>query len=67
MKWPLRKQRVNLEKDDGAREVEKAKQELRKVRSRWPEVNRLVDRLGTMNEQNHYSQLILEAMQGGGE
>jgi len=67
VKWPLRKQRVNLEKDDGAREVEKAKQELRKVRSRWPEVNRLVDRLGTMNEQNHYSQLILEAMQGGGE
>ena len=67
MKWPLRKQRVNLAKDDGAREVEKAKQELRKVRSRWPEVNRLVDRLGTMNEQNHYSQLILEAMQGGGE
>lgn len=66
MKWPLRK-RVNLEKDPGAHELEQAKRELRQVRSRWTEVNRLVDRLGNMNEQNHYSQLILEAMQGGGE
>lgn len=66
MKWPLRK-RSRLDKDQGAQELEKAKRDLRQVRSKWPEVNRLVDRLGTMNEQNHYSQLIAEAMQGGRE
>jgi hypothetical protein len=66
MKWPLRK-RVRLDKDEGAQDLQKAKRQLRQVQSRWPEVNRLVDKLGTMNEQNHFSQLITEAMQGGRE
>lgn len=66
MKWPLRK-RIRLDKDQGTQDLEKAKRELRQVRSKWPEVNRLVNRLGTMNEQNHFSQLITDAMQGGRE
>jgi hypothetical protein len=66
VKWPLRK-RIRLDKDPGTRDLERAKRQLRQVQSKWPEVNRLVDRLGTMNEQNHFSQLITEAMQGGRE
>lgn len=66
MKWPLRK-RVRLDKRQETRELQEAKQDLKQVRSKWPEVNRLVDRLGAMNEANHYSQLITEAMQGGRE
>lgn len=66
MKWPLRK-KVKLEKNEEARDLERAKRELRHVRSNWPEVNRLVRRLGTITEENHFSQLITDAMQGGRE
>lgn len=66
MKWLLRK-KINLDKNEGSRELQEVKQELRQVRSRWPEVNRLVSRLGTLTEENHFSQLITDAMQGGKE
>lgn len=66
MKWLLRK-KINLEKNEESRELQEVKQELRQVRSRWPEVNRLVSLLGTLTEENHFSQLITDAMQGGKE
>lgn len=67
MKWPLLKRRVKLEKNQETRDLEQAKRQLRQVRSKWPEVNALVGRLDTLNDQNHFTQLITEAMQGGGQ
>lgn len=64
MKWLPRKGKIKLEK---SQEVQDTGQQLREVRSKWPEIHRLVTGLATMNDENHYSQLIIEAMQGGGE
>lgn len=67
MKWPLRKRPVRLNKNKEARDLQQVKTQLKQVRSRWPEVNGLVNRLGNLNDQNHFTQLITKAMQGGGE
>lgn len=64
-KWLPRKKRVNLEKYPVTPEVAEAREQLRQVRSRWPEINGLVGRLADMNDANHYSQLIIHAMHGG--
>lgn len=64
MKWPLRKRRVELGRDDSP-EVQKAKTELREVRSRWADINHLVTNLSNFNNENHYSEVISEAMRGG--
>lgn len=65
MKWPLRKKQVKLTKDDDAIAVQHTRGQLKEVRSRWPEVNSLVARLGTLNRDNHYTELVIEAMRGG--
>lgn len=67
MKWPLRRRRVSAEKNGDLHDLQRAKHQLRFVKSQWPEVNALVSRLGRLNEQNHFTQLITEAMQGGRE
>lgn len=66
MKWlPRKAKKVSLEKEILTSEARDHRDQLHDVRSKWPEINRLVHRLTTMNEANHYSQLILDAMQGG--
>jgi hypothetical protein len=65
MKWPLRKRPVNLTRDKDALELKESKGQLKQVRSRWPEINSLVSRLGNLNEENHYADIITEAIQGG--
>lgn len=67
MKWLPRRGKVNLEKKPVTSEEADTKQQLREVRSKWPEINRLVSGLAQMNSENHYSELILQAMQGGEE
>lgn len=68
MKWlPRKGKKVDLSKEPVTVEEAETKQQLRDVRSNWAEVNRLVGRLATMNEENHFSQIIIEAMQGGGK
>ena len=67
MKWPLRRRQVSMEKNGDTRDLQRAKHQLRVVKSRWPEVNALVSRLGSLNDENHFTQLITKAMQGGGE
>jgi hypothetical protein len=67
VKWPLLRKRVKLEKSDTKLEVRQAQRELKHVLSRRSEVNGLVNRLEVLNQQNHYSQLINKAMQGGRE
>lgn len=62
VKWLPRKDRkVKLVKDEGV----EAREKLNQVHSKWPEINNLVDRLDTLNEANHFTQLITEAMRGG--
>ena len=62
MKWLPRKHRkVKLVKDEGTI----AQDQLKNARSKWPEINALVNRLDRINEANHFTQLITEAMQGG--
>lgn len=65
MKWPLRKKPVKLTKDAETLAVRRDRRQLKAIRSRWPEVNALVSRLGDLNQQNHYTELVLEAMKGG--
>lgn len=66
VKWPLRKKKIQLAKDDTAVVLSETKNQLKHVRSKWPEVNALVTRLDALNEDNHFTQLITQAMQGGG-
>ena len=62
MKWLPRKHRkVKLIKDEGTI----ARDQLSNAQARWPEINKLVDRLDNLNDANHFTQLITEAMRGG--
>lgn len=66
MKWLPRKRRpVELVKNKETVVLQQSKNQLKQVRSKWPEVNALVNRLGAYNDQNHFTQLIAEAFQGG--
>lgn len=62
MKWlPRKARKVQLVKDEGAM----ARDKLNQVHSQWPEINALVQSLDDLNEANHFTQLIEQAMQGG--
>lgn len=65
MKWPPRKKLVAPEQIEDQEALQESKTQLNKVRSRWAEVNSLVGRLGQLNGNNHYTEIILVAMRGG--
>lgn len=64
MKWPRRKKPVTLKKDADTEGIQNSRQQYRQVKSNWSEINGLVTRLGQLNENNHYSELITEAFRG---
>lgn len=65
MKWPLRRRQVELTRDDDAQALKQSKGQLKQVRSKWPEINALVANLGNITGENHFAELITEAIQGG--
>lgn len=65
MKWLPRKRRAKHRKTHDSKAVNENRAQLHQIRSKWPEIEQLVQRLGDLNGENHFTQLITEAMQGG--
>jgi hypothetical protein len=57
---------VQLEKDPETQAIQEAKGQFRQARSKRLEVDALVARLATIRRENHFAELIENAV-GGGE
>lgn len=67
MRWPRRKQKVNLAKDEAVQAAREAQKRLTETREQWSEIRALTDRLAYIRERNHLSEAIREAIVGGEE